>query len=148
MMATGDWPDFSLLFADFTQFSDRLLTLLHDHIGHVGQTFHILFLRISPNSLINCYCNCIITAMAELARLFPISLRISANSPISSGQLNFSWSMVTRACCHEAIFFQNLSLGVFWCLFMYRNGTKHLKNLGRRFFMTGNGFEVLASFIV
>ena len=38
-----------------------------------------------------------------------------------------------RAYCHKAIFSKTLAWVFFWCLFMYRNGTKILKNLGRRF---------------
>ena len=41
--------------------------------------------------------------------------------------------MTIRACCHEATFSKTLAGVFFWCLFMYRNGTKNLKNLGRRF---------------
>ena len=42
-------------------------------------------------------------------------------------------TMYVRACCHEATFSKTLAGVFFWCLFMYRNGTKNLKNLGRRF---------------
>ena len=42
-------------------------------------------------------------------------------------------TMIIRACCHEATFSKTLAWVFFWCLFMYRNGTKNLKNLGRRF---------------
>ena len=39
----------------------------------------------------------------------------------------------TRVCCHKAIFSKTLAWVVFCCSFMYRNSTKKLKNLGRRF---------------
>ena len=42
-------------------------------------------------------------------------------------------AVYNRACCHEATFSKTLAGVFFWCLFMYRNGTKNLKNLGRRF---------------
>ena len=42
-------------------------------------------------------------------------------------------TLYIRACCHEAIFSKTLAWVIFWCLFMYKNGTKFLKNLGRRF---------------
>ena len=38
-----------------------------------------------------------------------------------------------RAYCHEATFSKTLAWVFFWCLFMYRNGTKNLKNFGRHF---------------
>ena len=37
--------------------------------------------------------------------------------------------MHNRACCHEVIFSKILAWVFFWCLFMFRIGTKNLKNL-------------------
>ena len=42
-------------------------------------------------------------------------------------------TMSNRVCCHEAIFSKTLAWVFFCCLFMYRNGTKILKKIGRRF---------------
>ena len=39
----------------------------------------------------------------------------------------------SRACHHEAIFSKSLAWVFFCCLFMFRNGLKNLKNLGRCF---------------
>ena len=47
--------------------------------------------------------------------------------PLTSSRL------LIRSCCHKAIFSKTLAGVFFWCLFIYRNGTKKLKNLGRRF---------------
>ena len=51
---------------------------------------------------------------------------------ISSSFLKVA-GLTIRACCHKAIFSKTLAGVFFWCLFMYRNGTKNLKNLGLRF---------------
>ena len=44
-----------------------------------------------------------------------------------------TFAIIIRACCHEAIFSKTLAWVFFWCLFMYKNSTKKLKNLGRCF---------------
>ena len=41
--------------------------------------------------------------------------------------------MATRASHHEATFSKSLAWVFFWCLFMFRNDLKNLKNLGRSF---------------
>ena len=44
-----------------------------------------------------------------------------------------SWiELYVRACCQKAIFSKTLACVFFCCLFMYRNSTKNLKNLGQR----------------
>ena len=55
---------------------------------------------------------------------FPRQLHLSSH---------YTTHLPIRACCHEATFSKTLAGVFFWCLFMYRNGTKILKNLGRRF---------------
>ena len=44
-----------------------------------------------------------------------------------------SFAAYIRACHHEAIFSKSLAWVFFCCLFMFRNGLKNLKNLGRCF---------------
>ena len=43
------------------------------------------------------------------------------------------WIVYNRASHHEANFSKSLAWVFFWCLFMFRNDLKKLKNLGRSF---------------
>ena len=48
-------------------------------------------------------------------------------------EFRWAYALSSRACCHEATFSKTLAGVFFCCLFISRNGTKFLKNLGRRF---------------
>ena len=52
---------------------------------------------------------------------------------LADNEDELQFAMHSRAYCHEAIVSKTLAWVFFCRLFMYRNGTKKLKNLGRRF---------------
>ena len=49
--------------------------------------------------------------------------------------------MTGRAYCHKAIFSKTLAWVFFWCLFMYRNGTKNCDRC-RRWCIPPTGVQV------
>ena len=70
------------------------------------------------------------------SRVPPFATQVSHSSGNYKSWVFFFWNwpkMYNRACCHAATFSKTLAGVFFCCLFMFRNGTKKLKNLGRRF---------------